>query len=144
MGRRGFATHKFWRSIFRRCDTTGHTWAWPPHAIRRIHEAAIGFAPRAPCCAKNNRARFRKLQNNANIQKKVRLGIPGLPTATRYSRNALERTSRYSRNALEMTSSFVIANSKATLIYKRKSVKGFRTSHRNALLPHRFGDDNAL
>ena len=27
----------------------------------------------------------------------------GLPTATRYSRNALEMTTRYSRNALEMT-----------------------------------------
>ena len=65
--------------------------------------------------------RLRKLYNNAYTQKKVRLGIPGLPTATRYSRNALERTTRYSRNALEMIPSLVIANSKTTLIYKRRS-----------------------
>ena len=59
--------------------------------------------------------RYRKLYNNAYIQKKVRLGIPGLPAATRYSRNALEMTARYSRNALEMISSPVFANSEATL-----------------------------
>ena len=34
--------------------------------------------------------RLRKLYSNAYIQKKVRLWIPGPPTATRYSRNALE------------------------------------------------------
>ena len=60
--------------------------------------------------------RLRKLSSNAWIQKKILLGIPGLPSATRCTRNALEMTTRYSRNALEMTASLVFAKSKATLI----------------------------
>ena len=46
----------------------------------------------------------------------------GIPVATRYS-----------RNAATMTSSPVFANPKASLIYKRRSVWGYRTSHCNAL-----------
>ena len=53
--------------------------------------------------------------------------------APHYLRASVAGATRYSRNAGNMTSSLVFASLKATLIYKRRSAQGYRTSPFNAL-----------